>query len=392
MKLTDACWFWQSHNKCGLVHAQSALQAKQLLSQHDIRASKIKRFSSRQKSRYRPRLTLWYVMLQQTAHLLTSGLPLSEALRHSVGETSSKSLRWMIEENIRSIERGVTFSQALVHYRLWLPEADINAIAWAEQNGQLADVLNQLQQLARRQQQLKKQLIKALRYPLIVLAVATGVCLMMMGWILPSFAQLFGQGELPWLTATLLKGSAFIRTHGIVIISLMSVAVLIFITVKKSQPMLWQRFLVSIPIIGSLLQDIQLQQLYHRLSAALKAGIEARQAIQSTASSLTWLPHKAALFQILQRLESGSGWVESFRCSPLNEPRTLSFLKVAEQNGQIDNAFFALADFRQQRFEQNCERLIGLAEPLLMVVLGGIIGTLLVAMYLPLFAMGQQFQ
>jgi protein transport protein HofC len=106
---------------------------------------------------------------------------------------------------------------------------------------------------------------------------------------------------------------------------------------------------------------------------------------------LTWLPHRHALRSIQQSVEQGKGWVDSFRASPLSEPRTLSFLKVAEQNGNVDQAFATLADIRQHRFEQNCERLIGLAEPLLMVVLGGIIGTLLVAMYLPLFSMGQQF-
>ncbi|MFP3526179.1 type II secretion system F family protein, partial [Pantoea sp. SIMBA_072] len=91
--------------------------------------------------------------------------PLSEALRHSICETRSRSLRWLIEDCIRSIEHGFSFSHALTYYENWLPKADINAIAWAEQNGQLADALQQLQELEKRQQQLKKQLTKALRYP-----------------------------------------------------------------------------------------------------------------------------------------------------------------------------------------------------------------------------------
>lgn len=161
--------------------------------------------------------------------------------------------------------------------------------------------------------------------------------------------------------------------------------------VRKKAPLFWQRALSQLPFIGKLLEDIKLQQLFHRLAVALKAGIETRQALNSTAHSLTWLPHRHALRSVQQSVEQGKGWVDSFRSSPLSEPRTLSFLKVAEQNGNVDQAFATLADIRQQRFEQNCERLIGLAEPLLMVVLGGIIGTLLVAMYLPLFSMGQQF-
>ncbi|MDV6316023.1 type II secretion system F family protein [Idiomarina sp. HP20-50] len=392
MKLVSYRWLWQAHNQCGLIHADSALQARQLLSQHHIHCGKIERLSSRRQSRYKPALSLWYLLLQQTANLLASGLPLSAALRHSIGETPSKGLRWMVEDCIRSIERGMSFSHALRQYKNWLPEADIHAISWAEQNGQLADALTQLQRLARRQQQLKKQLVKALRYPLIVLAVATGVCLMMMGWVLPSFAALFGDGELPWLTATLLEGSSFLRDNGALIIGTVLVAFLLAFTVKNKAPLRWQRSLAYLPFIGQLLQDIKLQQLFHRLAVSLQTGTEARQALKTTESSLTWLPHKAALRQVRQRLESGYGWVDSFRTSALNEPRTLSFLLVAEQNGKIDNAFTALADFNQQRFEQNCERLIGLAEPLLMVVLGGIIGTLLVAMYLPLFSMGQQFQ
>ena len=391
MSLTSYCWCWQAGKQSGLIHADSALQAKQLLSQHQISYTKIKRFSGGQQKRYQPKLSLWYLLLRQTASLLTSGLPLSEALRHSICETQSKGLRWLIEDCIRSIERGLSFSRALTDYKAWLPKADINAIAWAEQNGQLADALNQLQQLAERQQKLKKQLGKALRYPLIVLMVAIGVCLMMMGWVLPSFAQLFGEGELPWLTATLLNLSAFLREQVVMLITLILVTLVVVLTVRRKAPLFWQQSLARLPVIGELLKDSQLQQLFHRLAVALHAGIETRQALSSTQSSLSWRPHRVALQQIQQQLELGNGWVDSFRTSALNEPRTLSFLKVAEQNGKIDNAFSALADFRQQRFEQNCERLIGLAEPLLMVVLGGIIGTLLVAMYLPLFSMGQQF-
>lgn len=392
MKTLDYCWQWQADNASGLVHADSLLQAKQLLSQHHIRCTKIKRLSKRQRKLNRPKLSLWYIMLQQTASLLESGLPLSEALRHSICETRSRSLRWLIEDCIRSIEHGFSFSHALTYYENWLPKADINAIAWAEQNGQLADALQQLQELEKRQQQLKKQLTKALRYPVIVLIVAAGICFMMMGWVLPAFAQLFGEGELPWLTAVLLNSSAFLKEQAFVIFGAILAAAVTLLTVKNKAPLFTQCTLAQLPVVGQLLQDIKLQQLFHRLAVALRAGIETRQAILSTESSLSWLPHKAALHHIHQQLECGNGWVDSFRFSTLNEPRTLSFLKVGEQNGKIDNAFAALADFKQQRFEENCERLIALAEPLLMVVLGGIIGTLLVAMYLPLFSMGQQFQ
>ncbi|MGM0429962.1 MAG: type II secretion system F family protein [Pseudomonadota bacterium] len=385
------CWYWQGGKQCGLVHADSALQAKQLLAQHQISSEKVKRMPSNKLKSYKPRFSLWYELLQQVSDLLNSGLPLAEALRHSVCESPSRGLRWMIEDCIRCIERGLAFSRALQLYKNWLPEEDIIAIAWAEQTGQLADTLHQINQVATRQLQLKKQMIKALRYPIIVLLVASAVCLMMMGWVLPSFAPLFDEGELPGLTRGLLKASEFLHEQTVPLLSLvLSFSVLLYI-VRKRSPLFWQRTLSQLPLVGQLLEDIKLQQLFHRLAVALKAGIETRQALNSTAHSLTWLPHRNALRSVQQSVEQGNGWVDSFRSSSLSEPRTLSFLKVAEQNGNVDQAFATLADIRQQRFEQNCERIIGLAEPLLMVVLGGIIGTLLVAMYLPLFSMGQQF-
>ncbi|MGM0907043.1 MAG: type II secretion system F family protein [Pseudomonadota bacterium] len=391
MTLVNHCWYWQAGKQCGVVHADSALQAKQLLAQHQISSEKVKRLPNHKLKSYKPRLLLWYELLQQVSDLLNSGLPLSEALRHSVCESPSRGLRWMAEDCIRCIERGLAFSRALQLYKNWLPEEDIIAIAWAEQTGQLAHTLHQLNQIAKRQLLLKKQMSKAFRYPVIVLLVACAVCFMMMGWVLPSFAPLFGEEELPWLTGTLLKASEFLHEQTVSLLSLvLSVSALLCI-VRKKAPLFWQRTLSQLPLFGQLLEDIKLQQLFQRLSVALKAGIETRQALNSTAHSLTWLPHRHALRSVQQSVEQGNGWVDSFRSSPLGEPRTLSFLKVAEQNGNIDQAFATLADIRQQRFEQNCERLIGLAEPLLMVVLGGIIGTLLVAMYLPLFSMGQQF-
>ncbi|MAB21377.1 MAG: Type II secretory pathway, PulF-like protein [Idiomarina sp.] len=385
------CWYWQVGKQCGFIHADSALQAKQLLAQHKINSAAVKPLSAHKLKGYKPRLSLWYELLQQVSDLLSSGLPLAEALRHSVCESPSRGLRWMVEDCIRCIERGLAFSRALQLYKNWLPEEDIIAIAWAEQTGQLAHTLHQLHQVAKRQMLLKKQMSKALRYPVIVLLVAGAVCFMMMGWVLPSFAPLFSEGELPWLTRTLLNASGFLRKQAVSLLGLILILSALLYIVRKQAPLFWQRTLSQLPFIGQLLEDIKLQQLFHRLAVALKAGIETRKALNSTAHSLTWLPHRHALRSVQQSVEQGNGWVDSFRASPLSEPRTLSFLKVAEQNGNVDQAFATLADIRQQRFEQNCERLIGLAEPLLMVILGGIIGTLLVAMYLPLFSMGQQF-
>lgn len=391
MTPTKLCWYWKAGNTSGLIHAESRLQAKHLLLQHRIHGSTLRRLGERRKQLHRPHLGLWYEVLRQTADLLTSGLPLTDALTHSASEHRSRGLTWLVADCVQSIQRGDSLSQALSHYHHWLPASDIQTIAWAEHTGQLANALQQLHTLAARQRRLKKTLTKAVRYPLMVLCVAMAVALIMTTWVLPSFVPLFGDNELPVLTAGLITGAEFLRAYGSTLMVGFAGIVASLLLIRAKATSFWQQLLVRLPVVRVLLQDLKRQLLFHRLAVALNAGIDARQALRYTASSLTWLPHQKALKHIKHHIEAGTGWVDSFRLSSLNDPKTLSFLRVAEHNGHIGDAFSALAHVCEQRFEQRCERWVAYAEPLLMILLGGIIGTLLVAMYLPLFSLGRQF-
>lgn len=391
MTPTKSCWYWKAGKTNGLIHAESRLQAKHLLRQHRLYDSKIQPLSKRHKRLYQPKVALWYELLEQTADLLASGLPLTDALTHSVCERRSRGLIWLVTDCVQSIQRGESLSQALSHYHQWLPASDIQTIAWAEQTGQLASTLKQLHTLAIRQHRLKKTLTKATRYPLMVLCVAIAVALIMTTWVLPSFVPLFGDNELPALTAALIAGAEFLRAYGGMLIAGLVGMVGSILLIRAKATGFWQHLLLRIPVLSALLQDLKCQLLFHRLAVALNAGIDARQALRHAAASLTWLPHQNALKQVRQHVEAGTGWVDSFRLSALNDPKTLSFLHVAEHSGNIGHAFSALAHACEQRFEQRCERWIAYAEPLLMILLGGIIGTLLVAMYLPLFSLGRQF-
>lgn len=391
MTTTKLCWYWKAGKTSGLIHAESRLQAKHLLLQHRIHGSTIQRLGKRHQRLHQPKLALWYELLRQTADLLTSGLPLTDALTHSACEHRSRGLTWLVTDCVHSIQRGDSLSQALSHYRHWLPASDIQTIAWAEQTGQLANALNQLHTLATRQHRLKKTLSKAVRYPLMILCVAMAVALIMTTWVLPSFVPLFGDNELPALTAGLITGAEFIRAYGGTLLAGFAVIVGALLLIRAKSTLFWQQLLARLPMVRVVLEDLKRQLLFHRLAVALNAGIDARQALRYAAASLTWLPHQRALKHIRHHIEAGTGWVDSFRLSSLNDPKTLSFLRVAEHNGNIGDAFSALAHVCEQRFQQRCERWVAYAEPLLMILLGGIIGTLLVAMYLPLFSLGRQF-
>ena len=156
-------------------------------------------------------------------------------------------------------------------------------------------------------------------------------------------------------------------------------------------PAFWRHCTLKLPVYRQLVIGSREQQIYYQLGLSLEAGIDAIHALQLTTNNLSCPVYKSRLHLISYHLEKGLGWSKAFRSSALNTPKTMSFIQSAEKSGRMAQAFKQLALYQQKQLTLYSERISSYSQPLLMLILGGIIGTLLVAMYLPLFSLGEQF-
>lgn len=382
-------WRWRSSGQTGLIHAASELQAIRMLTARGMQNIAVhpERFFKTKA----PSTKEWLVTIEQWLELLECGLPLPDALRHSITEHSSRQMTWLVNDCKATISQGYRFSAALQQYSDWLSTTDVHTIEWAEASGQLVQGLNNILTLRRQQRQMKENLTKALRYPLIVGAVASSVALLMMTWVLPQFQALFGDAHLPAFTQQVLAVSEFVGTNALSGVTTIAALYITCCVIRYRFPYAWRRFTLRLPLLRRLIIGVREQHIYFQLGLSLEAGLDAVRAFRLTIESLDCPVYKSRLTHICQNLENGFGWSHAFSLSPLNTPKTMSFIQAAEKSGRIAHAFKQLAKLQQKQLNVYSERLSTYAQPLLMLILGGIIGTLLIAMYLPLFSLGEQF-
>ncbi|ATZ72803.1 type II secretion system F family protein [Idiomarina sp. X4] len=389
IKTTVMRWRWKSSDNSGLIHAASQLQAVKRLSDRGLQHITV--YHEHFIKTPPPSRKEWLQTMSQWLELLDCGLPLPEALKHSVNHHSSRSMKWLVNDCQEAIKQGHRFSSALRNYSDWLPSSDLQTIEWAESSGQLTRGIQNIVTLKQQQLAMNKQLTKALRYPLMIAAVACAVALLMMTWVLPQFEKLFGNTGLPALTKNVLAISDFISQHALVFIGALCLTYVMTKVVRHYCPALWRRMTLKLPIYRQLLIGAREQQVFYQLGLSLDAGIDAVNTLRLTTNNLNCPVYKAQLELIGYHLQHGLGWSQAFNLSTLNSAKTMSFIQAAEKSGQIAQAFKQLGSYQQKQLEIYSERLSTYAQPLLMLILGGIIGTLLVAMYLPLFSLGKQF-
>ncbi|MGM0525279.1 MAG: type II secretion system F family protein [Pseudomonadota bacterium] len=327
--------------------------------------------------------------LQQLSVLLKSGLSLSAALAIAKSQYRQPQVLGCLTAMHQAIEHGQSMSSGLRQLPLKLPKGLTGYLDLAEQSGRLPEVLDNLSTEFFQSDQQRKQLRKALQYPLIVLFVAIVVSALLLIWVLPQFTALFVNTQLPALTRYLLAASDWLQHYGLLVLVASTGVITAIIAVKAHLPKLWQRLLLKLPIIGKLLELSRLQQIFLRLSLTLASGMPALSAIEQVKQSSYCYLTQQQLALLQHSIINGEGWCQGFEQLGINHPLIAAYLKTGEQSGLMSDMMKNLANHLEAQLRARSEQLTSLAEPLLMLLLGGIIGLLLLAMYLPIFSMGQ---
>ncbi|UCD70418.1 MAG: type II secretion system F family protein [Betaproteobacteria bacterium] len=325
---------------------------------------------------------------QELLALLRSGISLVEALETLAERESGGSSGQVISGLIAKLREGQSFSKALQGFPESFPELYVATVRASERTGSLVEALTRFVTYQTQLDSVKKHLVSASIYPVILILVGGLVSLFLLGYVVPRFSHIYEDigGDLPMLTRALMVWGRFVEEHGALLLGGMSAAVLGLVTWLR-QPMarrLIARQVMRIPAIGEHVRVYQLTRFYRTMGMLLSGGTPVAQAI-GMVSGLLDDELRRRLDGALLRVNEGKPLSASLEAQSLTTPVALRMLRVGERTGQMGDMMERIAAFHEEELGRWVERFTRTFEPLLMAVIGIVIGGIVLLMYFPIF-------
>ena len=333
-----------------------------------------------------------YDIIHQLATLLQAGLTLSAGLALLAQQHPARQWQALLQSVADDLSAGCAFSDALKKWPHVFPPLYVSMIKAGELTGKLDECCRQLAQQQKTQQQLSAKVIKALRYPVIILGLAFAVVLAMVTLVLPEFAAIYKtfNTPLPALTRAVMGLANVLQQQGVALLfSLLAITSgLLFLRRKRRWRYATQRLLLNSPVIGPLVRGQKLSQIFTVLSLTQQAGIAFIQGLESTEETLECPFWQEKLQTIRHRIMQGMPIWSALNEAEIFTPLCIQLVRTGEASGALDTMLSNLAQHHNEQTFQQADNLASLLEPVLLIVTGLIIGTLVVAMYLPIFHLG----
>lgn len=380
----------------GTVDASSKADAESKLRQMGVQPASIKRSLAALEFRM-PRLggvktkTL-VVFTRQLSTMIDAGLPLVQCLEILASQEPDRDFQQVIYGVKAQVEQGSTLADALKKYPKVFDTLFVSLVAAGEVGGILDTILTRLAQYVEKSMKMKQKVASALKYPSFVLIAAGGIMVVMLWKVIPSFAGMFqsvGNRELPYLTQLVVDMSNnFI--DNLPWITLIAIAITAaFIMFKRSA--FGERFLdlvlLKMPVLGSLVRKAAIARFTRTLGTLVSSGVPILDGLEVVAKSAGNKVVEEGVMYVRAKVAEGKNIA-----GPLDETRifpkmVVQMIGVGEQTGAMDVMLTKIADFYDDEVDASVDALTSLIEPVMMIVIGGMVGFVLIAMYLPIFSM-----
>jgi type IV pilus assembly protein PilC len=333
------------------------------------------------------------VFSRQLATMLGAGIPLVQAFE-IVGVGHEKpAMQKLILDIKADLEAGSSLHEALAKHPLYFDDLYLNLVEAGEQAGALENLLDKVATYKEKTEALKKKIKKALFYPAAVLAVAVIVTLVLLIFVIPQFESLFkGFGaDLPAFTRFVISLSQFVQNQGWILFLVAVGAVVGFGYFHKRSRALRQfidRVLLRIPVLGPILVKAAIARYARTLSTMFSAGVPLVEAMESVAGATGNIVYEQAVLRMRDEVATGMRLQRAMENTGLFPNMVIQMIAVGEESGSLDEMAAKVADFYELEVDTAVDSLSSLLEPLIMVILGTLVGGLVVAMYLPIFKLG----
>jgi len=331
-------------------------------------------------------------VVQQLATLLQAGLTLSEALLLLAEQHPSPQWQALLQEIAHQLAQGQSLSTSIQEWPEAFTPLYYAMIHTGEMTGKLDDCCIHLARQQQAQRVLNQKVKKALRYPLIILLLAVLVVVGMSAFVLPEFAAIYRtfNTPLPVLTRAVMALSGAVKQGMPLIVGLSVLPWLLRPLLQRSRrwQMLRPQLLLKVPLLSSLIRGQMLSQIYTVLALTQNAGLPFLQGLESVEQTLSCPWWRGVIHQMAEAISRGSAIWQSMDKSLVFTPLCKQLVRTGEASGSLDAMLENLANYHSQQTQQQADNLATLLEPLMLLVTGIIIGTLVVAMYLPIFHLG----
>jgi type IV pilus assembly protein PilC len=332
------------------------------------------------------------VFSRQLATMIEAGVNVVSAFATLEQQTDDKYLAQVISELRSDVETGMSLSQAFARHPKVFDKLFVAMIEAGESSGTLDIVLDRVATQIEKQAALKRRVKSALVYPIVVLTFASLVLTFMLMFIIPVFQKVFDDlnGELPKLTQIVITMSNGLRGYWFIIFPVIAAAVYGFIRWKKSERgrPVWDRFRLKIPMrIGDVVQKIALARFSRTLASLVSAGVDIIRALEITAgTSGNWVVERA-LENTRVRVQEGMPISRPIAEDPAFPAMVSQMVRIGEETGELDKMLGKVADFYEDEVDSSIRSLTSIIEPIMMIGVGIMVGTIVISMYLPMFKM-----
>lgn len=329
------------------------------------------------------------VFSKQLYTMLHAGMPLLTCIETLKDQVQSKLLREKLMEIYQDLQKGAIFSTALQKHGEAFPELFISMVRSGELTGNMDGVLNNLSTHYQKEARLQAQIRSAMIYPIIVLIVAIGVTVFMLVKLVPMFKSFFRGKALPGITQFVVNLSDFMIAKWYIIIAVV-VGAAFLINRYVSTPVGRMQFdtnKLRLPGVGSLMKTIASSRFASTLSVLISSGIPIIQAIESSGQVTNNVFIQKNMTYAIDNIKKGSPMSVELKKLEIFPPMMISMLKIGEESGAIDSMLQKTSDFFEEELEEAIKRMTSMMEPLIIILVGGIVAVVLISVYLPMFDM-----
>jgi type IV pilus assembly protein PilC len=330
------------------------------------------------------------IFSRQIATMMASGVPMVQSFEIIADGQKNIRFKNMLTDVKQSIEGGAALHEALAKYPIQFDELYRNLVHAGESAGVLDTVLDTVATYKERTEGIKAKIKKALFYPVMVMAVALLVSMIMLLFVVPVVAQTFKDAgaELPAPTQIVINASEFMKAYWWLVIGGIVGSITAIVMAKKRSTKVahfLDRVMLRLPVMGNILRQSAIARFARTLGVTFKAGVPLVEAMEAVAGATGSIVYGDAVRQMREDVAVGHQLQLSMRQTGLFPNMVVQMTAIGEESGALDHMLFKVAEFYEEEVNNAVDTLSTLLEPLIMVILGGLVGGMVVSLYLPIF-------
>lgn len=330
------------------------------------------------------------IFSRQFSTMINAGVSLVRTLNILADQATNPKFKKSIGEIRSKVEEGNSLSDALKDYPRIFQKLYVSMVRAGETGGVLDEVLDRLATFLEKQAKLEGQIKSAMVYPLVVLVIATAIFFFLLTFVLPIFKDMFDSmnAELPAFTQMLINMSTLVRTKGIFVLLGMGGAVWSFKRfINTTYGRKWfDGVMLKAPVFGPLLRKTSVARFTRTLGTLLRSGVPLMQALEIVQDTAGNVHVAEAIAKVRDAVREGEGLTKKLEETGIFPPMVTQMIAIGEETGAMDDMLSRIADFYDNEVEEAVKALTSLLEPLMMVGIGGMVGSIIIGMYLPMFS------